>query len=141
MTPAAATREAGPLRRVDSAAPRVADVAMFYGERSGGIRTYIREKANYAARTGAFEHHVIVPGRHERHEGGWHELRALRVAATNGYRIPYGVGSLKQTLRAIRPDVVLLHDPFWGSLGVADEAREAARRPRGGAPTAPSRAP
>src|SRR5918999_5719414 len=125
MTPAAATREARPLRRVDSAALRVADVAMFYGERSGGIRTYIREKADYAARTGAFEHHVIVPGRHERHEDGWHELRAMRVAATNGYRIPYGVSSLKQTLRAIRPDVVLLHDPFWGSLGVAEEAREA----------------
>jgi alpha-1,6-mannosyltransferase len=103
-------------------------VAMFYGERGGGIRTYIREKADYVARTGAFEHHVIVPGRHEHHQGGWHELRALRVAATNGYRIPYGVGSLKHTLRAIRPDVVLLHDPFWGSLGVADQAREAGAR-------------
>jgi alpha-1,6-mannosyltransferase len=106
----------------------VADVAMFYGERSGGIRTYIREKSEHAARTGAFEHHVIVPGRTERHEGGWHELRALRVAASNGYRIPFGVGSLKLTLRSVRPELVLLHDPFWGSLGVAEEAREAGAR-------------
>jgi hypothetical protein len=67
---------------------RVADVALFYGERSGGIRTYLREKAAFAERTEALDHHVVVPGRIERHDGGWHELRALRVAASNGYRLP-----------------------------------------------------
>jgi alpha-1,6-mannosyltransferase len=112
------------LRLVDAPPLCVADVAMFYGERSGGIRTYLREKSAYAARSGAFEHHVIVPGRVERHEGGWHELRALRVAASNGYRIPLGVGALKSALRSIGPDVVLLHDPFWGRLGVTELARE-----------------
>jgi cytosine/adenosine deaminase-related metal-dependent hydrolase len=49
---------------------RVADVALFYGERSGGIRTYLREKAAYAGRSRDFEHHVVVPGRIERHEHG-----------------------------------------------------------------------
>ena len=107
---------------------RVADVAMFYGERSGGIRTYLREKAAFARRTGAFAHHVIVPGRVERHEDGWHELRALRVAASNGYRLPLGVGSLKATLRGIRPDVVLLHDAFWGPLGVCQLAHQLGAR-------------
>jgi glycosyltransferase involved in cell wall biosynthesis len=111
------------LRLVDAPPLRVADVAMFYGERSGGIRTYLREKSAYAVRSGAFEHHVIVPGRVERHDGGWHELRALRVAASNGYRIPLGVGALKSALRSIGPDVVLLHDPFWGRLGVTELAR------------------
>jgi glycosyltransferase involved in cell wall biosynthesis len=103
---------------------RVADVALFYGERSGGIRTYLREKAAYAEQSEAFELHVVVPGRIERHEGGWHELRALRVAASNGYRIPLGIGALKATLRSINPDVVLLHDPFWAPLGVAETAHE-----------------
>ena len=98
--------------------PIVADVAMFYGERSGGIRTYLHEKARYAAAGGAFEHHVIVPGRHERHEGGLHEVRSLRLAASNGYRLPLGVGALKDTLRRLRPDYVLLHDPFWGPHGI-----------------------
>ena len=107
---------------------RVADVALFYGERSGGIRTYLREKAAYAGRGRAFEHHIVVPGRIERHEDGWHELRALRVAASNGYRIPLGVGSLKATLRSIEPDVVLLHDPFWAPLGVAETAHELGAR-------------
>lgn len=36
-----------------SRALRIADVTMFYGERSGGIRTYLEAKAAYAARTGA----------------------------------------------------------------------------------------
>jgi glycosyltransferase involved in cell wall biosynthesis len=106
----------------------VADVALFYGERSGGIRTYLHEKAAYAEVNEAFEHHVVVPGRVERHEGGWHELRALRVAASNGYRIPLGVCALKTTLRSIEPDVVLLHDPFWAPLGVAETAHELGAR-------------
>ena len=42
--------------------PIVADVAMFYGERSGGIRTYLNEKTRFAAGHAGFEHHVIVPG-------------------------------------------------------------------------------
>jgi alpha-1,6-mannosyltransferase len=91
----------------------VCDVAMFYGARSGGIRTYLDEKARFARRTGAIEHHVVVPGRRERHRGGLHELRSLELAASNGYRIPFGAGALKDTLRAVRPDVVILHDPFW----------------------------
>ncbi len=126
MRAGAARRPA--LRLVEDATPCVADVAMFYGERSGGIRTYLREKSAYAARSGALEHHVVVPGRVEWHDGGWHELRALRVAASNGYRIPLGVGALKSALRAIAPDVVLLHDPFWGRLGVSELARELGAR-------------
>ena len=44
-----------------SPALRIVDVAMFYGERSGGIRTYLEAKAAYAARTGRFEHHLVDP--------------------------------------------------------------------------------
>ena len=118
-----------PLPRV---APRrrpvVADVAMFYGERSGGIRTYLNEKARFAASASAFEHHVIVPGRVERHDGGRHEVRSLRLAASNGYRLPLGVGALKETLCSLRPDFVLLHDPFWGPHGVTQLAHRLGAR-------------
>jgi alpha-1,6-mannosyltransferase len=111
------------------AAPRTAgdrlvvcDVALFYAERSGGIRTYLNEKARFAAHTGAFEHHLVIPGRRERHVGGRHELRSLQLAASNGYRLPLGAGPLRETLRAVRPDVVILHDPFWRPLSVTREA-------------------
>jgi len=110
---------------------RVADVALFYGERSGGIRTYLDEKVAWAA-GGAVEHHLVVPGPRERHRdtGGSvrHELRSLRVAASNGYRWPLGAHALKATLAAIRPDVVLLHDPFWHPLEVTDAVQAAGGR-------------
>jgi alpha-1,6-mannosyltransferase len=107
---------------------RVVDVALFYGERSGGIRTYLDAKAQWAQETGLIEHHVVVPGRRVRHEGGRHELRSLRLAATNGYRLPLGARAVKATLRMLRPDVVVLHDPFWRPLGVTHTAHDLGAR-------------
>jgi alpha-1,6-mannosyltransferase len=93
---------------------RIADVTLFYGQRSGGIRTYLEAKAAFASRTGAFEHHLVVPGRAITDAEPWrHEQPSLRLAASNGYRIPLGSGGLIATLRALAPDVVLLHDPYW----------------------------
>ena len=100
----------------------VCDVALFYAERSGGIRTYLDEKARVAATSGAFEHHVVIPGRRERHRQGRHELRSLQLAASNGYRLPLGTRALMATLRAVAPDVVLMHDPFWRPLSVTRQA-------------------
>nr|MBA3746218.1 hypothetical protein [Solirubrobacterales bacterium] len=107
-----------------TAALRVADVALFYGERSGGIRTYLNAKAAWASGNATVEHHVIVPGRVERHEARRHELPSLRVAATNGYRLPPGAGALCAMLRELRPDVVVLHDPFWRPLRVTRTAHD-----------------
>ncbi|MHB8693595.1 MAG: glycosyltransferase [Solirubrobacteraceae bacterium] len=95
----------------------VADVTLFYGERSGGIRTYLEAKAEFARRTGRFEHHLVVPGRagdgvgHE--DANRHIQPSLRLAASNGYRIPLGAAGMLAALRAIGPDVVFLHDPYW----------------------------
>lgn len=100
----------------------ICDVALFYAERSGGIRTYLDEKARFASGTGAFEHHLVIPGKRELHHGGRHELRSLQLAASNGYRLPFGAGAVKETLRMIRPHVVILHDPFWRPLSVTREA-------------------
>jgi alpha-1,6-mannosyltransferase len=103
---------------------RVADVAIFYGERSGGIRTYLEAKAAFAARTGAFEHHLVVPGRETSHDAHRHELRSLRLAASNGYRVPLGGSGLHATLRMLRPEVVMLHDPYWTPRSASRVAHE-----------------
>jgi alpha-1,6-mannosyltransferase len=98
----------------------IVDVALFYGERGGGIHSYLEAKAEFAARTGAFEHHLIVPGRVSERDhvastapSHRHEQRSLRLAASNGYRLPLGSGGLQTTLRELAPDIVLLHDPYW----------------------------
>jgi alpha-1,6-mannosyltransferase len=98
-------------------------VAVFYGARSGGLRTYLEAKAACALRTGWFEHHVIVPGRREHHEQGRHELPAIRLAASNGYRLPVSGRRLAATLGTLEPDVVLLHDPYWRPIETIDLAR------------------
>jgi alpha-1,6-mannosyltransferase len=46
----------------------------------------------------------------------------LRIAASNGYRLPLGARSLRATLRELRPDIVALHDPFWRPLRVTEAA-------------------
>jgi len=121
--------EAPPRLRLVARPPlRVVDVALFYGERSGGIRTYLDAKVRWAGGEPGVEHHLVVPGRRRVHAGGRHELRSLRIAAANGYRLPLGVRALTGTLRALRPDVVVLHDPFWAPLGVAAVAHEAGAR-------------
>ena len=111
----AATRDPALARAAAARAPlRVADVTMFYGERSGGIRTYLEAKAEFARRTSLFEHHLVVPGRTTTTVGsGRHEQRSLGLAASNGYRLPLGGAGLQSTLRSLAPDVVLLHDPYW----------------------------
>lgn len=120
---APAAPSAGPALRLVRQQPlRVCDVALFYAPRSGGIRTYLDAKVAHVAATGAFEHHVIVPGFEERHENGHHTLPSVALTASNGYRLPLGVTRLERTLARIRPDVVLLHDPFWGPLNVTRAA-------------------
>jgi alpha-1,6-mannosyltransferase len=118
--PSARRRLRATVRRL-----RIVDVTMFYGERSGGIRTYLEAKAAYAARTGRFEHHLVIPGRITACDGGGRHLhRSVRLAASNGYRLPLGGSELQATLHALAPDVVLLHDPFWTPRGASRAAHE-----------------
>ncbi len=116
-------RPAAPARPL-----RVVDVAMFYGERSGGIRTYLDAKLRWSAGEPGVDHHVVVPGPVVRRMEGLREVPSLRVVAANGYRVPLGAGALLRELRALAPDVVLLHDPFWRPLGIARSARELGAR-------------
>jgi alpha-1,6-mannosyltransferase len=117
--PASALAAVMPARAAMPSHPRplrVADVTLFYGERSGGIRTYLEAKADFARRTGRLDHHLVVPGRlggTDPADAHRHAQRSLRLAASNGYRIPLGASGMVATLRAIAPDVVLLHDPYW----------------------------
>jgi alpha-1,6-mannosyltransferase len=48
----------------------------------------------------------------------------VRLAASNGYRLPLGGSELQATLHALAPDVVLLHDPFWTPRGASRAAHE-----------------
>ena len=116
--------------RLVSAEPglRVVDVALFYGERSGGIRTYLDAKASYAARTGAFDHRLVVPGVRREVGGAVCALPSVKLAHDNGYRWPLGTRPLADLVRELEPDVVLLHDPFWAPRAAVTAARAVGAR-------------
>jgi alpha-1,6-mannosyltransferase len=71
---------------------------------------------------------MITPGPRDVHEDGRHAVPSFRLATSNGYRIPLGIGALKQTLREIRPEFVFLHDPFWRPHGVTQLAHDLGAR-------------
>lgn len=119
---------AAPLRLVAARPLRVVDVALFYGERSGGIRTYLDAKAAYAQRTGAFEHRLVIPGVQRDVCGTVCALPSVRVAPNNGYRWPLGTRPLADLLRELKPDVVQLHDPFWAPRAAVSAARSVGAR-------------
>jgi glycosyltransferase involved in cell wall biosynthesis len=102
---------------------RVADVAIWYGERGGGITTYLDAKAAYADSTGAFEHHLVTPGERDERRGNRHQVRA-RMTTANGYRIPLRTSSLSHALRGAEPDVVLVHDRFWSLVAAGPVAAD-----------------
>jgi alpha-1,6-mannosyltransferase len=111
------------LGLVPSEPIRMVDAALWYGERSGGIRTYLDAKTAWAAGRNDVEHHVFVPGPRDYEEGRRHELRARTVNRWNGYRLPASTRGLEGLLRELEPDIVLAHDPFW-SLPAAAHAAE-----------------
>ncbi len=97
---------------------RVVDVATFYGEKAGGIRTYLDAKQAWARTEPGIEHTLVLPGIPARSTAGRVEVRSARVVATNGYRVPFGWGHLRRVLLEREPDVVIAHDPFWAGRGL-----------------------
>lgn len=103
----AASRERRTPRRARQLT--VVDVALRDEDHRRGTRDYIGAKRGYARISGAFVHHAVIPGVLERHGAGLHELPVGRPPFGSTQIAPRARG-LEQTLRAINPDFVLLHD-------------------------------
>jgi alpha-1,6-mannosyltransferase len=91
---------------------------MFYGEKAGGIRTYLDAKQAWAQHEPGIEHTLVIPGLPERSTDARVEVPSVRAVATNGYRVPLGWGGLRHVLVDRAPDVVIAHDPFWAARGL-----------------------
>ncbi len=71
---------------------------------------------------------MVVPGVRRDVSGAVCALPSVRVAANNGYRWPLGTRPLADLLRELRPDVVLMHDPFWAPRAACQAARSVGAR-------------
>lgn len=101
---------------------RVVDLTQWYSPVSGGIRTYLRAKADWAAAQG-LHHAAVVTGA----DGGdelvaasrFVRVRGLTPSRRWGYRVAPRPAPVIAALEALEPSVVVLHDALAFPRAVA----------------------
>jgi alpha-1,6-mannosyltransferase len=92
---------------------RVADVTQWYSPTSGGIRTYLHAKADYAQRAGT-PHLLVVTGRKRSRSGdaahGTVAVQGRRLYPGWGYAPALRAREFIAELEWFRPSVVVIHD-------------------------------
>ncbi len=105
----------------------VLDITEFFGETSGGVRTYLFEKARFVEQRPDLRHVVVVPGRRdaitETTGVRCYRLRGPRVPTQAPYRFMLATRSTRRIVQHERPDVIEV-----GSIGLVPwVVRHAAR--------------
>ncbi|MDW8362252.1 MAG: glycosyltransferase [Myxococcales bacterium] len=98
---------------------RIVDLAEFYSERGGGVRSYLTKQMRWAGEHG-HELVVVAPGPKDETvtmPGG----RVVRYAAPPmpydpTYHVPWRVDRMRQVVRALAPDVLQVSSPFVPAL-------------------------
>lgn len=120
MAPDRATFRAGrsplPPRLRDDAALGVLDATEWFGETSGGIRTYLMEKARYVAARPDLRHTIVVPGQQDAIEDRsgvrFVRLEGPPIPRHRPYRFMLATRSVSRIVRHERPDIIEVGSPF-----------------------------
>lgn len=116
-----------PPRHRDTHAFGVLDVTEWYGETSGGIRTYLDEKAAYVSRHDALRHIVVVPGERDAIEEApgvrRYRLQGPRIPRHRPYRFMLATRSLSAIVQHERPDIIEVGSPFLVPWIIAPTSR------------------
>ncbi len=103
-----------PLRR--DASLGVLDITEWFGDTSGGIRTYLMQKAQYVATRSHLRHVVTVPGERDAvsDERGvrMYRLQGPRIPRQRPYRFMLATRSVSRIVQHERPDVIEIGSPF-----------------------------
>lgn len=103
-----------PLRR--AAELSVLDITEFFGRTSGGIRTYLLQKAQYVEERDHLSQVLVVPGAHDtisQTEGvRAYQLAGPRVPKAAPYRFMLATRSPRRIVEHERPDVIEIGSPF-----------------------------
>jgi len=94
----------------------VLDVTEFFGDTTGGVRTYLRAKASYVERRAELAQTVVVPGRCDART----ESAGVRVYRTGGPRVPgqpqyrllLAPERVRRVVEAERPDIIETGSPY-----------------------------
>jgi alpha-1,6-mannosyltransferase len=104
-----------PITRPD-ATLSVLDITEWYGATSGGIRTYLLQKAAYVAAKPSLRHVLSVPGSRdvitEADGVRMYRLRGPRIPGQAPYRFMLATRSIRRIVQHERPDVIEIGSPF-----------------------------
>lgn len=104
-----------PRLRAD-AATSVLDITEWFGETSGGIRTYLLEKARYVDTRPWLRQTIVVPGSRDRVVDGdgvrLYRLRGPHIPGQRPYRFMLATRSVSRVVRHERPDLIEVGSPF-----------------------------
>jgi alpha-1,6-mannosyltransferase len=113
-----------PLR--PSARLGVLDVTEWFGETSGGVRTYLMQKAAYVEQRPELRQVLVVPGDDDvvTHSAGTrcYRLRGPQIPTQKPYRFMLATRSIRRIIESERPSVVEVGSCFtvpWISAGAA----------------------
>lgn len=94
----------------------VADVTEWFGETSGGIRTYLLEKGRYVAARPWLRQALVVPGPEDTVESELgvtrYRLRGPRIPRQHPYRFMLATRTLRDIIAHERPQVIEVGSPF-----------------------------
>jgi alpha-1,6-mannosyltransferase len=106
----------------------VVDVTQWYSPVSGGIRTYLRAKAAWAAAAGRPHAAVVTgaaPGCETVGESPFEVVRGHTPTPRWGYRVALRSAPIIGALERLEPDVVVVHDPLAFPAAIGRWARAA----------------
>ncbi|WP_028240554.1 glycosyltransferase family 4 protein [Stutzerimonas azotifigens] len=101
----------------------IADMTMFYAPASGGVRTYLEAKHRRLRLYPGVRHSVLVPGSDYRQHDGVYEIPAPMLPFGRGHRFPVRRGPWREQLRALRPDLIEVGDPYMTAWAALDAGR------------------
>lgn len=110
------------------AALSVLDITKWFGETSGGVKTYLLQKARYVEDRPSLRQVLVIPGARDAITSGdgvrCYRLRGPRIPTQHPYRFMLATRSIQRIVGHERPDIIEVGSPFL----VPWITRRAARR-------------
>jgi alpha-1,6-mannosyltransferase len=110
----------------------ILDITKYFGDTTGGIRTYLLQKASYVAARPQLRQTIVIPGAEDSttdEEGvRWYRLRGRRIPADPSYRFLLSANKVRRILEHEKPHLIEVGSPLlvpW----ITQRANRAARLP------------
>lgn len=95
----------------------VLDITKYFGEKTGGIRTYLLEKARYVEADSRLRQVLVIPGAEDTLTESTgvrcYRLRGPRIPTEEAYRFLLATRTTNRILEHERPDVIEVGSPFF----------------------------